>query len=171
MNQTKFFRFPFRFQFYSYIFNKNYFRSDNLLQKTNFTNKICYGCHTACKLFLLLLTIKRIILKILRMNLYEYMWYLRKSLCKIIIYHYYISTYYYRAKCNLSRNLFFFLQNYSNVFFLMKYNETNKYERLFNKIYLSIILKFRGKDILKKKKKIDFICNNDSTLNTSDFYF
>lgn len=165
MNQTKFFRFPFRFQFYSYIFNKNYFRSDNLLQKTNFTNKICYGCHTACKLFLLLLTIKRIILKILRMNLYE-LWYLRKSLCKIIIYHYY------RAKCNLSRNLFFFCKIIRMSFFLMKYNETNKCEHLFNKIYLSIILKFRGKDFLKKKKKkIDFIRNNDSTLNTSDFYF
>lgn len=153
MNQTKFFRFPFCFQFYSYIFNKNYFRSDNLLQKTNFTNKICYGCHTACKLFLLLLTIKRIILKILRMNLYE-LWYLRKYLCKIIIYHYYIYLRTIIVQNVIYLEICFFLCKIIPMsFFLMKYNETNKCKHLFNKIYLSIILKFRGKDFLKKKKK------------------
>lgn len=116
------------------------------------TLRIKYRRHVACKLFLLLLTIKRIILKIPRMNLYG------QIFAKIFMQNNYLSLsyIYILLSCNLSRNLFF-LQNYSNIFFFFNVTIQIKYECLFI-IYPSTILKisrqrYSFKKKIKKKKK------------------
>lgn len=129
----------FRFQFYSC--NKNYFPSDNLLQKTNFTNKCMLYTSRSLQIIFTIINDKK---NHFKNSTDEF---IRQIFAKIFMQNNYLSLsyIYILLSCNLSRNLFF-LQNYSNIFF---FNVTIqiKYECSFNKIYLSI-LKIFFKDIL-----------------------
>lgn len=139
----------FRFQFYSC--NKNYFPSDNLLQKTNFTNKCMLQTSRSLQIIFTIINDKK---NHFKNSTDEF---IRQIFAKIFMQNNYLSLsyIYILLSCNLSRNLFF-LQNYSNIFF---FNVTIqiKYECLFI-IYPSTILKisrqrYSFKKKIKKKKK------------------